>query len=116
MIRREINIDWTDDNGEVTTYPVLIDMALIDRIEDDLNLMQMVVQLQKGDVKFTRVAKLIAILLNAGGCKVTQEQVFQAMFGAGNVTHEQVRYLLDEVFTAIFPSAGEDKRAKKKPA
>lgn len=96
-LRKELVLNWAGKEVKI-----LITMAVIDRIENHINLGVMVSRCSKGDIRFSHAAKLIALLLNEGGCKVTPDEVYDGMFGA-DVTIQQVGEMLSAIFTAIFP-------------
>lgn len=97
-LRREIALNWGGKE-----YRVLITMAVIDRLENHINLAVLVAQSARGDIRFSHAAKLIALLLNEAGCKVTAEDVYEGMFGGGEVSIAEVVALLSNIFSAIFP-------------
>lgn len=96
-IRKELAINWQEKE-----YKCLITMQVIDRIEDELNLILMMEQTRKKDVRFAKVARLFAILLNEAGADVTTDDVYQGMFGGGFDLNDVVT-LLSQVFSVIFP-------------
>lgn len=104
-LRREIALNWGGKE-----YRVTVTMAVIDRIENHVNLAVLVAQSARGDIRFSHAAKLIALLLNEGGCKVTAEEVYEGIFGGGEVSIADVVALLSNIFSAIFPEP------KKKPS
>jgi len=79
-------------------------MRMIDKIEEDINLMLMFNRFNQGDVRFAHVAKLISILLNSAGAKVTQDEVWEGMFSNGNLQAADTVPLMTEIFSVIFPS------------
>lgn len=111
-IRQAIELSWKDKQ-----HKLLITMDVIDKLEDSINLMQLVHQAGKGDVRFSKVAKMFAVLLQCAGENVTQEEVFQAMFGGGQVGMADVIGVLEPVLTAIFPQQQSEKKssAPRKP-
>ena len=107
-IRQPIELSW---NGK--THKLLITMDVIDRLEDSLNLMQLVHQAGTNDVRFSKVAKLFSVLLQCAGEDVTQEEVFQGMFGGGNVDMSDVVGVLEPVLLAIFPAQQSEKKSSE---
>ena len=61
-------------------YEVQVTMRLINRIEEDVNLLKLALRLGAGDVPTSQVATVFGHLLSAGGAKVTPDDVWQAMF------------------------------------
>lgn len=84
-------------------YKVKITMAVIDKLDDEVNLAQMAIQNAAGDVRFTKVAKLFTVLLNEAGADVEYDDVFHALFGSGKIVQKEVQPMVAAIFTAIFP-------------
>ena len=102
-IRKPIVLGWNGKEHRIT-----ITMAVIDHIEDQMNLLLFVNQVSKGDVRFSKVANLFAILLNSAGVKVTQEEVYKSMF-TGETNMDDVLAIIEPVINAIFPQQAEKK-------
>lgn len=102
-IRKPIELGWKGKD-----YKLLITMEVIDRIEDEVNLTQIANQANSGDIRFSKVAKLFAVLLDLAGASVTQEEVYQSMFSDAPTT-KQVVGILNPVMMAIFPDVSEKK-------
>ena len=96
--RTPISLTW-----EGKQYQCIVTMDVIDRLEDDLNLYKLVVQAANGDMRFSKISKLIAALLNEGGCDVTTEQVWEGMFGAGDVSADDLIPMMETIFKAVYP-------------
>lgn len=96
-IRKEIELTWRSQK-----YSVIITMGVIDKIEDQLNLVLMMQQASRGDVRFSKVARLFTILLKAGGANVTVEEVYKDMFSE-KTDLDDLTGILSTVFGAIFP-------------
>lgn len=73
-IKAPINLAW-----EGVNYKVIVDMALIERIDDELNILSLARMNKPEDVKLTKIAKLIYILLDSAGADVDAESVYQNM-------------------------------------
>ena len=116
-INKTLELSWDGED-----YPLIITMKMIDYIESqDINLMKMFDQFNRGDVRFSHVAKLIAILLNAAGAKVSQSEVWEGMFSDGDLQAADCVPLMQQIFTSIFPdvkkkSIGGKKGKKKQKA
>lgn len=109
-INKTLELSW-----EGKDYPLIVTMRIIDYIESqDINLMKMFDQFNRGDVRFSHVAKLIAILLNAAGAEVTQEKVWEGMFSDGELQAADCIPLLREIFAVTFPDAKKKPTRKKK--
>jgi len=85
-------------------YKILVTMEVIDRLEDHLNLWKILTQTSEKDIRFSKIAKLIALLLNEGGCDTTQEKVYEGMFGQGSVSAKDLTPMLAQIFAAVYPT------------
>jgi len=109
-INKKLDLSWGGED-----YPLCITMRIIDEIESrGINLMTMYSGLNRGEVKFSHVAKLIAILLTSAGAKVSQEDVWEGMFGDGDLQAADTIPLLEEIFLAIFPEPKKKRASTKK--
>lgn len=98
-IRNAIEMTWKGEQ-----FDVLVTMDVIDKLEDHLNLMQMMQQVQEGDIRFSKCAQLLALLLNSAGCKVTQDEMYSSLFGNGDdITPDGLIIILFEIFSSVFP-------------
>lgn len=109
MIRKELEIEF---KGE--SYKAVIDMAVIDRLEDSVNLIRIAEQVGRQDIRFSKVAQIMAIILQSAGCKCSVDEVYQELFSS-ETTQQQVGYLLGDILSCIFPDVGA-KQAKKTPS
>lgn len=109
-INKTITLKW----GE-KTHTVKVTMGLIDRVEEELNAVMMLNQALKGDVRFSKVAKLVSIMLNEAGEECTQEQVWEAMFSSGATTSNQACQFAIETLSAMFPEPKKKPEAPKAP-
>ncbi len=120
-INKIINLGW---DGE--QYEVKITMGVIDKIDDEVNLVKLVADYENGDVRLTKVARLFAALLNEGGATeklldadgepvlgknkepvfipLEVDTVFHALFGTGQIKKEDIKLSMAAIFSAIFPS------------
>lgn len=106
-MKKTIELAW-----QGKPYNVTINMELIDRIEDELNLAQMVAQAASGDTRMSKAAKLFAIMLQSAGCDVTQEDVYTGMYHSGaQVSKKQLDAALAEVFNVMFDTGAAKKAA-----
>lgn len=77
-IGKRVEIEW---NGQ--TYDIDINMRLINRVEDDVNLLKLAQRLSVGDVPASHVATVFYLMLKNSGAKVTIDAVWEAMFKSG---------------------------------
>ena len=105
-IFNEISIEWGD-----VEYHITPTMKLINKIENEVSLTRLAMRASTGDVPLSQVALVFMHLLNSGGCQVSQEQVFQAMFEKdGNAV---VMEALNLALTAFFPTTESNADLKK---
>ena len=102
-INKTVSLYWAEKE-----YPVQINMRLIDKIEEDMNLIKFVGHVQAGDIRYSRVAILFGHLLRSAGCDVTSEQVFEGMF-SGSIDQVELNNLIVDVLNVIFPDTGKKK-------
>lgn len=97
-INKQVSLKWKNE-----THNILITMEVIDRLDDAVNLVTIVKQYEDGDVRFTKVAKLIRALLNEAGVETDDGEVFHALFGSGDIKHSDLAPMMTAIFSAIFP-------------
>jgi len=84
-------------------YEVKMTMEVIDHLESHINLLQMASRLANGDIRYSHAAKLISLLLNISGAKVTQTEVYESMFGADGGSAAGVISAMGDILMTIFP-------------
>jgi len=104
-INKRVDLTW---GGK--TYPILITMSIIERLEENLNLAKMAQDCATGNIKFSQAARLVSTLLNEAGATVTTEEVFSGMFDGGEVSGADVVLMVSSILGAVFPAP------KKKPS
>jgi len=103
-INKSIKLGW--DGKE---YVIKINMEIIDAIEEEIDLVKLLKSVANGRPKYGQIAKLFTVLLNAAGAEVETDNVFHALFGAGELEADAMTLALTEILGAIFPNP------KKKP-
>jgi len=98
-INRRVELEW---NGE--SCSVLVTMEVIERLEEKLNLAGMAREVSTGDVRFSRAARLVSMLLNEGGMPTTTQEVFDGMFNGEGASGADVIALVTQILNAVFPS------------
>ena len=98
-------------NGK--TIDVKVNMAMIDAIENELNLMQFLQRLTKNDIRLSHAAKLFAVILRQSGEDVTQEEVYASMMDGEQSDVTAIVEACSLVMEAIFVKDESDN--KKKP-
>ena len=102
-INKTIKLSW---HG--VEYSTSMTMRLVEKIEEHINLGVMVQQCSVGDLRFSKAARLIELVLQDAGAYVTAEEVFEGLFSGG----EDIKGTVDAVtaiLSTIFPEP------KKKP-
>jgi hypothetical protein len=107
-ILKTVKLQW---NGAEFSVPVT--MALINRIEDEINLMRLAMRLRTGDPPMSQVAVVFAHLLAAGGCTVeaqpgkqraiTAADIWNGMFQDGDDTALDVVAAATAALQCVFP-------------
>ena len=104
-INKRINLVWKDQS-----YDVLMTMRLIERIEEHINLSRMVSDCSTGNLKVSHASRLIAIILESGGAKVTPEEIWEDIFSGGDFSPTEMVETITAILSTIFPEP------KKKPS
>jgi hypothetical protein len=109
-INKVIKFKWFDDS-----YSLKITMDVIDRLDDELDLLIMAGKCQSGNISLPKSARLLSFLLTEAGKEITPDEVYSELFqGLGDLT--ELRDLLLAVFTAIFPEPKKKSASKKQKA
>ena len=106
-LRKKLALNWKGKE-----YPLLVTMEVIDRVEDELNIGQLLLRHASGDVRYSHVAKMLSLLLNEAGAKTNQEEVYVGMFDGEGIAVAEVNALVDKVFSTFFPE--QKKKEKQK--
>lgn len=107
-INKKVSLNWKGED-----YDILITMAVIDRIDDKVNIVQLVNQYHTGDIRLTKVARLIECLLVEAGAEVEEGEVFHALFGSGDIDMTAVNPMMTAIFSAIFPEPKKKRTSTK---
>lgn len=113
-MERSIALNWAGESVDVA-----ITMDVIDRIERRLkahnssNLMLVAANLPRGTVSYGETVTLFSELLNAGGLKVSRDDVHLGMFGGEKVDPEQVFEAIGTALSVIFPAPKKPEPARK---
>ena len=97
-LRKELVLNWQDEK-----FKLLVTMAVIDKVEDSINIGRLLAQHATGDIRFSHVARFISLILNEAGAEVTQEEVYAGMFTDGDITAANLHVFMGNVFEAFFP-------------
>lgn len=111
-MQREIELTWQGEDVAVD-----VNMKNVFRIERYLksqgtNLMRMSTDLQSMSLAYSEGVMLIGEVLRCGGVKVTDEQVFDGLFGEGEVDDKSFFAVVSEMLYAFTPKPSK----KHKPA
>lgn len=105
-LRKKLDLTWQGEK-----HSLLVTMEVIDRVEDRVNVGALLARFTQSDIRFSHVAKFVAVLLNEAGASVTQEEVYNGMFSGGDITPENIYPFMTNIFGAFFPEP-----KKKEPA
>ncbi len=105
-INRAISIDWGG-----AEHHCLITFGIIERIEQDFNIIEFDFEIARGFADCDKVAAIFAHILNGNGAKVTVDEVGEAMFSDNNTEEKRLSTVkaMRDILRLIFPE-----RKKKK--
>ncbi len=116
-INKRIALVWGGDD-----YDVVITMETIDRIEEHLNILQMIGRMISDplDIRDGQSSRIISILLTSAGCIVSQEDVYCEIFGNGKITRDEANEIMWKIIPCLYPETkkkpkAEVKKGKKSP-
>jgi hypothetical protein len=106
---REIVLSWAGEEYRVTP-----NFELIEKIEEaGISLAKLANQCATDNIPFTRVARVVSMLLNHAGCKAGHEEVYSAIYGTDAEAHIFARQTVNAMLMACFPERPEDTNKKK---
>lgn len=109
-INTELKLKWRGDD-----YKLKVTMEVIDRVEDQINVMRLVQQVSDGDFRMAKIAKLLSVILVEAGCDTDQEDVYLGMTGGGDVSVADVMPMLGTIWEAFYPNSKKKSTDKVKP-
>ena len=111
-MQREIELTWQGEN--VTVEVNMKNVFRIERVmkSQGTNLMRMSTDLQSMSLAYSEGVMLIGEVLRCGGEKVTDEQVFDGLFGNGEVDDKSFFAVVSDLLYAFTPKPSK----KPKPA
>ena len=98
-----------------TSYDVLVTMRLIEHIEEYLNLSRMASDLGRGDIKASHSCRLISILLEKGGAKIPEGELWDEVYSGGDLNPKDMMAMTTHIMTAIFPEPKKKSSILSKP-
>lgn len=110
-LRKKLDLNWQGKK-----YPLLVTMEVIDRVDDHISTGVLLARQSSGDIRFSHVAKFLAVVLNEAGASVTQEEVYCGMFEDGATSMQEAQVLLGYILSAFFPEPKKKELATKKQA
>ena len=108
-VRKPFKLSW-----EGVEYSIIVNMTIIDRIDEELNILSLARMSKPENVRLTKIAKLIFILLDEAGANVTYEAVYDGMNDAGKMDQKAGFAVVGAILPQLLPSL--NGVAKKKPA
>lgn len=112
FIYPEVSIEWAG-----VEYKTKATFKVINKIEQTVSLAGLAVKVQHGDVPLSHLATVYGNLLRGAGVATTDEEVFAAMFGAGDesqLSQTEIIGLAASALGACFPSNAPKDDSKKK--
>jgi hypothetical protein len=112
-ILKTVDLTW---HGQ--SYSVDVTMALINRIEDDVNLMKLAQRIGRNDPPLSHIAVVFSHLLKAAGCKekASAEDVWTGMFSDGEASSAQdVIAAASLALRCVFPDVNIKRKSDPKP-
>jgi hypothetical protein len=110
-LRKKLDLSWKGKE-----YPLLVTMEVVDRVEDHINTSLLSVQLSKGDIRYSKLAKFVALMLNEAGADATQEEVYCEAFSNGSAGVVEIQETVGAMLSAFFPEQKKkESSAKTKP-
>jgi hypothetical protein len=99
MINKTVTVEW-----EGVSYTAQVTMRLRNRIENDVNLLDLAMKLNAGGVPpMSHIATVFHQVLSAGGCTRTDEEIFEALFE----NTDAIGDVLAQIIPAFFPEVKE---------
>lgn len=108
MFDKELSFEWQEQ-----TYSVLVTMDLLDKIDEEFNIVNAVATLTTGDVKFTKVSRFVSFAIGLAGGDIATEEVYQQIFGKQEKNLSAALILCNKVLASCFPDLEEDEGEKK---
>ena len=108
-VRKPFKLAW-----EGVHYSLIINMTVIDRVDDELNILSLARMSSEKDFRITKLAKLIYILLDEAGADVSYEGVYNGMNDAAKIEKDAAFSVIGSILPQLLPSF--NGVAKKKPA
>ena len=96
-LRAKIELSW-----QGVSYPLLVTMEVIDRVDDKINLGKMLLRNLAKDTRYSHSANLLSLMLNEAGAKVTQEEIHETMFSSEGITLDDVTEFNEIILCACF--------------
>lgn len=109
---RDIILPW---EGQDYTIPSNKVMGAIARIEDVLTIKELYEASAGGNIKFTRIAAAFGEALRYAGAKVSDDEVYGAMFAGAESQHVIVSAISGLLSMMIPPAAHKEGPADAKP-
>lgn len=112
-INKRVELTWGEE-----TCSVLVTMAVIERLEEHVNLVKMASDLSKGNTKLSQAARLISMLLDEGGIEASSDEIWEKIFSTKEIGSKDVIDMMTLILSAVFPDpkkkATQSSKAQKK--
>lgn len=108
-VRKPVKLKWAG-----VEYSTLVTMAVIERVDRELNILSLAQMATPELVQITKVSRLIHILLTEGGAQLTAEDVYESLNDENLIQKDVFYTILGDVMPLLLPKF--NGVAKKKPA
>lgn len=109
-LREEITISWRGEK-----FPLVINMELIARIENRINLSTFVSEIASGEMKNSHAAIIVSSVMREAGAGASIDECYLSIIGGGTVKDgSDVSNALSAFLNAAFPIG--KKKTTKQPA
>ena len=97
-IRKPIELSW-----EGKPHKIMVTMEVIERIDDKLNILSFVKAISGDTPPISKVSKLIYLLLEEAGVKVTWQDVYDGFGDESKIDSGSLTALMAEILPSLLP-------------
>lgn len=110
---QKLTLEWRGKK-----YIINVTMRTVDYIDGQMNLTEFVMRVASRDMRMSHAAHLISLLLIEGGTEnITQDDVYDGMFGKGDVDIDNVYELINDIIESLYPPReGDEKKTEEEQA
>lgn len=108
-LRKQVKLAWQGQE-----YKVFITMLVIERVDDECNILKLMGAFESGKIQLVKISKLLYILLDEAGAEITWEEVYLGLGDPEKIDQVTLFGLMGELMPMLIPSFNGP--AKKKPS